>query len=119
MVMPNGKAELKFYSDFQPKTQKKFSAAQVFVDSEVLRLCEPLTPLLTSMLIKSGTLGTVPGQGFVSWIAPYSRKQYYSPRAVGSQTGPQRGPFWFQRMKDTSGKQILDGAQKIAAGESK
>ncbi len=117
MIMPNGKAELVFKSDFQPKHQKKFSAAQVFVDSEVLRLCEPLTPLLTGMMIKSGILGTVPGEGVVSWIAPYSHKQYYLKRKVGSQTGALRGPFWFHRMKATSGKQILAGAKKIAGDQ--
>ena len=111
------KAELKFNPDFQPKHQKQFSEAQIFVDSEVLRLCEPLTPLLTGMLIKSGTLGTVPGEGVVSWISPYSRRQYYSIRAVGSKTGPLRGPHWFDRMKATNGKQILAGAAIIAGGK--
>lgn len=114
MVMPNGKASLTFKTNFQPKYQKRFNAAQMFVDSEVLRLCEPLTPLLTSMLIKSGTLGTVPGEGVVSWIAPYSRYQYYLKRKSGSQTGAQRGSYWFHRMKSMHGKQILAGAQKIA-----
>jgi len=119
MVMPNGKASLVFKSGFQPKYQKKFTAAQMFVDSEVLRLCEPLTPLLTGMLIKSGILGTVPGEGTVSWIAPYSRHQYYLKRKIGTQTGALRGPYWFHRMKASNGKQLLAGAKKIAAGESK
>lgn len=118
MVMPNGKAELKFYTNFQPKYQKKFSAAQVFVDSEVLTLCEPLTPKLTGMMSLSGTLGTVPGEGVVKWIAPYSHKQYYLKRKVGSQTGALRGPYWFHRGKAIWGKQLLAGAKKIAAGES-
>jgi len=118
MVMPNGKASLTFKTNFQSKHQKKFTAAQVFVDSEVLRLCEPLTPLLTSMLIKSGTLGTVPGEGVVSWIAPYSHKRYYTPRKTPSKTGAQRGPYWFDRMKAAHEKYLRAGAKKIAAGES-
>jgi hypothetical protein len=40
--------------------------------------------------------------------------QYYSARKPGSQTGPLRGPFWFERMKQVSGKTILAGARHIA-----
>ena len=114
VVTKGGKAELKWNPDFQPKHQKYYSDAQKFVDSEVLRLCEPYTPLLTGMLIKSGILGTDVGSGEVAWIAPYARKQYYSPRKPGSQTGPLRGPQWFERMKAVSGQTILAGARKIA-----
>jgi hypothetical protein len=110
----NGKAELKFNPDFQPKWQGHYTAAQKFVDSEVLRLCEPYTPLLTSMLIKSGTLGTDMGSGTVQWIAPYARAQYYGHRKPGSLTGPLRGPFWFERMKAVHGTKITQGARRIA-----
>ena len=119
IVNAQGKSELKWNTEFQPKHQKKFTTAQVFVDSEVLRLCDPYVPKLTGMLIDSGILGTVPGQGFVEWIAPYSRKRYFTPRKTPSTTGPLRGPYWFHRMKAVYWKQILSGAKKIAAGESK
>ena len=110
------RAKLEWDTNFQPKWQRRFSKAQVFVDSEILRLSEKYTPLLTSMLIKSGILGTEIGSGLVQWIAPYSRRQYYSPRAVGSQTGDLRGPFWFERMKAVSGRTIISGAKRIAGG---
>ena len=109
-----GKAELKWNTDFQPRWQGRYSAAQRFVDSEVLRLCEPYTPLLTGMLVKSGTLGTTIGSGEVAWIAPYARYQYYSPRKPGSQTGPLRGPYWFERGKAVWGTQVITGARRIA-----
>jgi len=109
-----GNAELKFNTNFRPKWQKRYSAAQKFVDSEVLRLCEPFTPLLTGMLIKSGQLGTDIGSGEVVWIAPYSRRQYYSARKPGSLTGPLRGPYWFRRMKEIRGRTIITGARRIA-----
>lgn len=112
----NGKAALEWNTSFQPKWQGQFTRAQKFVDSEILRLSEKYTPLLTSMLIKSGILGTEIGSGLVQWIAPYARRQYYSPRAVGSQTGPLRGPFWFERMKAVSGRTIINGAKRIAGG---
>jgi len=116
IVMPNGKAELRFNTNFQPKYQRKFTAAQVFVDSEVLRVCEPYTPLLTGMLIKSGQLGTVPGEGVVSWIAPYSRKRYYTPRKTPSTTGTLRGPFWFENAMAVWKHTILAGARRLTGG---
>lgn len=110
---PNGKAELKFNSNFAPKWTRRYSLAQKFVDSEVLRRCEPFIPLLTGTLIKSGILGTEIGSGLVQWIAPYARRQYYSPRAPGSQTGPLRGPHWFERMKELFGAKIIASAKKL------
>ncbi|MEI7847931.1 MAG: minor capsid protein [Chloroflexota bacterium] len=99
--------------------QGRFSNAQWFVDNEVLRLSEPFTPLLTSMLIKSGALGTDIGSGTVQWIAPYARAQYYGHRSPGSQTGPLRGPQWFARMKEIHGEKIIAGARRIAGKGTK
>lgn len=119
-VNREGKADLVFHMewnpDFQPKWQKRYSGAQKFVDSEVLRLSEKYTPLLTSMLIKSGILGTDIGSGLVQWIAPYAKAQYYSKRKPGSQTGALRGPYWFERMRQVSGEKIIAGARRIAGG---
>jgi hypothetical protein len=121
IVNKGGKAELKWntanftgHSGNGGSWQDHYSNAQKFVDSEVLRLSEPYTPLRTGMLIKSGTLGTDIGSGTVKWIAPYAKAQYYSSRKPGSETGPLRGPAWFERMKQVSGKTILAGARKIA-----
>ena len=117
VIGANGKAELKFNPNFVPKWTKTYTTAQKFVDSEVLRLCEPFIPLQTSMLIKSGILGTDVGSGKVSWIAPYASAQYYRGRRPGaSETGPLRGRAWFARMKEIHGRKIIAGARKIAAG---
>jgi hypothetical protein len=97
--------------------QGRFSAAQWFVDNEVLRLCEPYVPLRTGMLVMSGILGTNVGEGVVSWIAPYAHAQYYGKRAPGSETGPLRGPQWFERMKAVSGPTIIAGARRKAGGQ--
>ncbi len=115
IVNGNGKASLEWNANFQPAWQARYSAAQKFVDSEVLRLSEPYIPLRTSMLIKSGILGTEIGSGTVQWIAPYARAQYYSPRAPGSETGHLRGPHWFERMKQIHKDKILEGARRVAA----
>lgn len=113
IVTKNGKAKLTWNTNFRQKWMTRFSEAQKFVDSEVLRLCQPLTPLRTGMLIKSGILGTHVGSGLVQWIAPYAKAQYYRARKAGAQTGA-RGPYWFERMKATHSRKILEGARRIA-----
>lgn len=110
------KAKLVWNTNFQPKWQESYSRAQKFVDSEVLRLSEPYIPLQTGMLVKSGILGTEIGSGMVEWIAPYAKPQYYSPRKPGSETGPLRGPHWFERMKAVERRNIIDGARRRAGG---
>jgi len=114
----NGKAELKFNTSFGPKWTRIYSEAQKFVDSEVLRLCEKYIPKRTGMLVKSGILGSEIGSGTVKWIAPYAKAQYYSPRKVGSQTGTERGPLWFERMKAVHASKIIIGARLITKRES-
>jgi hypothetical protein len=113
-----GKAVLEFNASFRRIWQRRYSEAQKFVDSEILRRSEPYIPLLTGTLIKSGILGTEIGSGLVRWIAPYARRQYYAKRAPGSATGPLRGPFWFQRGKEVWGWQVIAGARKLAGGET-
>lgn len=115
-VYKGSKAGLYWHADFYPKWSGRYVSAQKFVDSEVLRLSEPFIPLRTGQLVKSGTLGTHIGSGLIAWIAIYARRQYYSPREPGSETGPLRGPFWFERMRKQYGKTILSGARKIAGG---
>lgn len=122
IVTKSGKAQLRFKlewrKDFRKKWQGRYDDAQMYVDSEVLRLSEPFTPLRTGMLVKSGSLGTDIGNGEVAWIAPYARAQYYSSRKPGSSTGPLRGPHWFERMKEVHGQRIIAGAKRIAGGGS-
>lgn len=114
-INANGKAELKFKPYFVPRWTRRYTKSQKFVDSETLRLSEPFTPLLTGTLIKTGILGTDVGSGTVKWIAPYARSQYYKGRRPGeSKTGPLRGRFWFERMKEFHGTKIIIGARKLA-----
>lgn len=116
IIAKGGKASLEWNTNFRPKWQARYSAAQMFVDSEVLRLSEPFTPLRTGMLVKSATLGTQIGSGKVSWITPYAHRQYYSSRKPGSETGILRGPYWFERMKAVHGQKIINGTRRIAGG---
>lgn len=116
-ITPGGKAELRWDVSFRPRWQGRYNMAQAYLDSEVLRLCEPYTPLLTGMLVKSGTLGTVIGSGLVQWIAPYARRQYYKGRAPGTSVfGGLRGRYWFERMKAVSKNPLVKRARVIAGG---
>ena len=88
-----------------------FNRKQMIVDSETLRYCDPLVPLITSMLRKSGILGTVIGSGEVTYITPYARSQYY--RTAQTRTyDPRRGGMWFERMKTAHKKDIQRAAEK-------
>lgn len=109
----NGKVELAWDANFGKKTTKKFTEAQKFIDSECIRYCAPLTPLRTSALIKSATLGTVIGSGRIEYVAPYARRQYYENKGKG-----QRGKLWFERMKAKRKKVILYGAAKIVGAKT-
>lgn len=90
-----------------------FGAVQMFVDSEVLRLCEPRVPEDEGILIDSGTDLTVIGSGQVEYDTPYARRWYYEP--ANFQGAPAKGNYWFERaMKEGGADAILEGACKIA-----
>lgn len=100
---------------FGPKSTARYSRAQGFLDSEVLRLSSAYVPLRTSMLQKSGILGTVIGSGTVQWIAHYSKKQYYD-TADTRFYDALRGGHWFERMKADHGKALIAKTKEIAGG---
>lgn len=110
------KAVLEWNENAGAKYTKQFSAAQSFVDSEVLRYSDPYTPMDTGMLKLSGQLGTVIGSGEVKYIAPYARRLYYG-KTMNFQGAPQRGALWFERMKIDHKDAILRGAERIAKGD--
>lgn len=101
---------------------------QKFIDNEVLKRCTKYVPFRTGALMDMGILGTVIGSGEVAWIGVKPRYLYYGKVMVGSAPktvtdkdltyygGPQRGAFWFERMKAAEGQEIVQGAQKLANG---
>lgn len=78
---------------------------QKIIDSEVLRLCDPLVPFRTGTLARSGILGTVIGSGEVKYIVSYAREQYYFTSTTRSYDA-NRGSKWFERMKTAHKKEI-------------
>lgn len=90
--------------------------AQRFVDSEVLRLCDPFVPFETGFLKASGIRGTVIGSGVVKYIAPYAKVNYYTNGGHGIQglnNGGERGRLWFARMKTRYMGAIKNGLARI------
>lgn len=110
-------ARLVWNPDFARQRTQMFSQTQSFIDSEVLRLMQPYTPLRTGMLVKSATLGTVVGSGRVKQIAPYAARQYYTTATTRSYD-PRRGAYWFERMKADQKGTALRGAARKAGAES-
>ncbi len=88
---------------------------QQFIDSECLRLCEPKVPKDTGALIQSGIANTKIGSGQIKYITPYARRWYYMPASF--QDAPERGNYWFERMKQQHGTAILKSAKKIAGAK--
>lgn len=116
---PKGKvsAQLVWNKSFATRRTQNFSRIQKYVDSEVLRCCSPKVPLDTGMLEESGKLGTVIGSGEVQYIAPYAAVQYYNKGFDHSGNHhPDGGALWFERMKVFNGKDIINGAKKMARG---
>lgn len=87
---------------------------QQFIDTECLRLCAPKAPKDTNALIESGNINTKIGSGQLEYRTPYARRWYYMP--ADFQEAPERGNYWFERMKQQHKEQILSGARKIAGG---
>lgn len=111
----NTSCRLTWNPGFGPQATSRYSRAQRFLDSEVLRLSSAYVPLKTSMLQKSGVLGTVVGSGTVQWVAPYAKPQYYNTADTRSYD-PKRGGHWFERMKADHGKALMAKAKEMAGG---
>lgn len=140
-------------SDFQrainekKKLLEEGSPVQRFVDSEVLRLMVPYTPMDTGAMIQSATAGTVIGSGKIQYNSPYARYLYYGevygpnvpikengiitgywspphktptgrPLTYSTERHPQAGKLWFERMKADHKEDILKGAMAIAMGRN-
>ncbi len=108
----------------KPPDVPNLEEAQKFVDSEVLKRCNPYVPKDNGELIRSGTRETRIGSGRVVYRTPYARRWYYEPANFqeGEDSKPKgkRGNYWFERMKrDGGARAILRGAAKITGGDAK
>jgi hypothetical protein len=107
-------ARLIWDKEFAQNWGGRYSFAQQWLDTQVLRLSDPLVPFDTGMLRKSGQLGTIVGSGMVEYLAPYARRQYYRPKQAEHEAGTSRGPFWFERMKQIHRTHLIETAKRLA-----
>lgn len=91
----------------QSKLNRKISKKQKIVDNDVLKLCQPLIPVKSGNLMRSGRITK---DGEIVYTAKYARAQYYSKKSR-SYDG-RRGGFWFERAKQMYRGQILKDAEK-------
>ena len=89
---------------------------QKFIDTECLRLSAPKVPKDTNALIESGNSLTKIGSGQLEYHTPYARRWYYMPADFSE--APERGNYWFERMKQQYKEQILAGAKRVAGGNT-
>lgn len=87
---------------------------QQYIDTECLKLCAPKVPKDTGALIQSGNIHTKIGSGQLEYRTVYARRWYYMP--ANFQEAPERGNYWFERMKQQYKDQILKGAKRLASG---
>lgn len=121
---------------------------QTVVDEAVLRYCAPKVPFDTGYLIRQALQTSIIGQGLIVYGTPYARYLYYgevygpnipifeagelagfySPpgqkkhptgRALTYQGAPERGAFWFERMKTEHREDIVREAAAAAGGRAK
>lgn len=120
--MPNGYFAFRWNKTFGPAMTERLKKTQKYIDMECMRLMSPYTPWKTSFLEKSVILVTIPGSGELNQIAPYARAMYYGKTKYGNPINynkrhhPQAGKLWFERMKADHGKDIIEGAARIAGG---
>lgn len=120
---------------------------QKAIDEAVIKYCDPKVPFATGVLKHSAITASVIGQGLVVYATPYARYLYYGevygpniPRYEAGElagfwsppgqkkhpTGrkltysgaPERGAFWFERMKAEHKDDILRGAAALAGGRA-
>lgn len=95
---------------------QKGQEVQRYIDSHCLQYCEPKVPKDSNALIESGIFFTDIGSGEVVYMTDYARRWYYMPAEF--QEAPERGNYWFDRMKAEWRVSILEGAARIAGGRA-
>lgn len=127
---PGGAKAQLVWNDNIKRFNGQYGRAQVWLDNEVLKDSTPFVPMETGALMKSGILGTQPGEGVVEWVAPYARYLYYGKVMVGDApktvtdkdlvfsqaVHPQAQAFWFEAAKSLNRQKWLSGARKMAGG---
>lgn len=90
---------------------------QSFLTNEIARLSNPYVPWQSGNLKDTQVSIT---SSRIKYYAPYATKQYYENAGMGKQgtaKGGLRGKRWTERAWADHGKEIVEGAIKIAGGK--
>ena len=112
--MSGTNCKMTFRAGFGADYTARFHKAQVFVDSEALRIGNSMAPIRTGNMITQSILGTVLGSGLLRYLARYTLFQYK--RKTMQAKDPMRGGRWFDRMSAMHGQRIMIMARKIIGG---
>lgn len=94
------------------RMQDSLTVAQVWLDTSVLRDCEPYVPSSSGELIRSARTATKIGSGEIIYNTPYARAVYYGYHGK-SQTRPLATRLWFETAKLVHGDKWIKGVKKI------
>lgn len=104
--------ELRWSNVFARRWNNLFGRSQAKIDSECLRYLDAYVPRKIGNLIKSGIRETVLGSGRIQYKKVYAKRLYYNPQ-FNFRGAPQRGAYWFERMKRKYKKIILRRAGEL------
>jgi hypothetical protein len=94
--------------------ETRAKAAQVFLDSEVMRTSEQFVPFDTGMLARSAQLATKPGSGAVVWDTPYAHRQYFADNAdFATDKHPKARARWADAAKAVYLNDWMAGVEQI------
>ncbi len=86
---------------------ENFGPVHQRLNTLLLNYCEPYIPKKSGALIASGGSNL----GYLSWSAPYAKKQYYENKGNGL-----RGRLWFDRMWSSRKGEIMSQINAFAKG---
>lgn len=102
---------LQWSNGFTRNWNRLMNRSQTIIDSETLRYSEQFTPRRDGNLIRSGIRNTILGSGEIKYKTPYARRLYFNPQ-YNFYEKPQRGAYWFERMKAKYKNIILKTARR-------
>lgn len=113
---------------------------QLFIASEIIRRCDPYTPMQQGTLKQPGTSVQIIENGkAIRWNGPYARYLYYGKLMIGEHSrsafaklgerkaltdkdltfhgAPRRGAFWVKRMLEDQREDLRKAVANFAGGK--
>lgn len=102
------------------KARRLDGGAELFLANEVERSCDPYIPVQTGTLKNTKRIIQTANGTALKYTQPYARRQYYNGREPGgSNYGPLRGRYWFERAKTDHRSEWLRSTAAYVGGTAK